>query len=203
MSLWTSAALRLAKPGALACLFTDWRQLPTTTDALQAGGWIWRGIAPWDKGSSRPMLGGFRNQCEFVVWGTAGPRDPEARRCHAGVLRTPIVRDRDHIAQKPEEVMRWLTGAAPPGGLVLDPFLGSGTTARAAVDLGLRVIGIESDEAYCEVAAERMATLTLDVGPMAVPGLVDPADALAPDEWPDPSLFDQPDLDDPAPEVLV
>ena len=39
-ALWLSECLRVAKPGAPICLFTDWRQLPTTTDALQAGGWV-------------------------------------------------------------------------------------------------------------------------------------------------------------------
>ena len=45
--LWLSECLRIVRPGGIACLFTDWRQLPTTTDALQAGGWVWRGIAAW------------------------------------------------------------------------------------------------------------------------------------------------------------
>jgi site-specific DNA-methyltransferase (adenine-specific) len=41
VSLWMAAASMVAKPGAVAALFTDWRQLPTTTDALQSGGWVW------------------------------------------------------------------------------------------------------------------------------------------------------------------
>ena len=48
-ALWCSELLRIARPGSPIALFTDWRQLPTTTDALQAGGWVWRGIVPWDK----------------------------------------------------------------------------------------------------------------------------------------------------------
>lgn len=198
VSLWASAALRIANPGAVAALFTDWRQLPTTTDALQAGGWVWRGIAPWDKGTSRPLLGGFRNQCEFVVWGTNGPRDPgDDPRCHAGLFRQPIVRDRAHIAQKPVETMRWLLGTCPPGGLVLDPFIGSGTTLRAAADLGLRSLGIETKEEYCEIAAQRMQALSLDLGPVETPGIIPPGpDPAAMADTVAPSLFDQPE--DPA-----
>ena len=72
-TLWLGEALQKAKPGAAIACFTDWRQLPTTTDVVQAGGWIWRGIVPWDKGTShRPTEGRFSAQCEYIVWGSAG-----------------------------------------------------------------------------------------------------------------------------------
>lgn len=53
--------------------------------------------------------------------------------------------------------MRWLLRLAAPGAVVLDPFMGSGTTLRAAKDLGLSAVGIESDERYCEIATRRLA----------------------------------------------
>lgn len=46
-SLWMAAAYRSANPGAIIACFTDWRQLPVTTDAVQCGGWVWRNLATW------------------------------------------------------------------------------------------------------------------------------------------------------------
>src|SRR5437763_1983588 len=47
-SLWLAECWRTSRVGGSCLVFTDWRQLPTMTDAVQAGGWIWRGIIPWD-----------------------------------------------------------------------------------------------------------------------------------------------------------
>ena len=63
-----------------------------------------------------------------------------------------------HPTQKPVALMKWvLTLRWTPNGLILDPFMGSGTTLRAAKDLGRKSIGIEIEEKYCEIAAKRMA----------------------------------------------
>jgi site-specific DNA-methyltransferase (adenine-specific) len=61
-----------------------------------------------------------------------------------------------HPTQKPEALINRIIGANV-GDLILDPFMGSGTTLRSAKDMGRRAIGIELDERYCEVAAKRMA----------------------------------------------
>jgi site-specific DNA-methyltransferase (adenine-specific) len=63
-----------------------------------------------------------------------------------------------HPNQKPLKLMRWCIERAkvPHGGLILDPFAGSGTTLRAAKDLGRRCIGIEIEEKYCAIAANRL-----------------------------------------------
>lgn len=158
-ALWLSEALRITKPGGVALLFTDWRQLPATTDAIQSGGWVWRGIAPWVKRSYRPQSGRLAAQCEYVVWGSSGamPVDHTAP-IHPGFFEANPPRDREHITQKPLEVMRDLVKIVPLGGVVLDPFMGSGTTGVAAINEGRRFVGAEMTEHYAEVAERRIRT---------------------------------------------
>lgn len=66
-------------------------------------------------------------------------------------------RRNDHPTVKPIDLMRWLCRlVTPPGGVILDPFLGSGTTALAALDEQFRIIGIDMDPHYIEVAKYRL-----------------------------------------------
>lgn len=62
-----------------------------------------------------------------------------------------------HPTQKPLDVMKWCILQAGDVKTILDPFAGSGTTGRAAKDLGRQAVLIEREEKYCEIAAKRMA----------------------------------------------
>jgi site-specific DNA-methyltransferase (adenine-specific) len=64
---------------------------------------------------------------------------------------------RVHPTQKPLVLMRWCIALFSEARTILDPFMGSGTTLRAAKDLGRKAIGIEIEERYCEIAARRLA----------------------------------------------
>lgn len=159
LSLVLAQCYRLTRPGGAALVFTDWRQLPTTTDALQAAGYTWRGIAVWHKPIARPQPGRLRQDCEFIVWGSNGAmipgNDPVYLPGHFTGSQ-PRGKDRKHITQKPEDVMRQLVRIVPAGGTVLDPFTGSGTTGAAALTEGRRFIGIEGSAQYAAVARERL-----------------------------------------------
>ncbi len=129
---------------------------------VQAGGWVWRGIAPWTKKFGRPVPGRFTNAAEYVVWGSSGPMaERDAYTCGAFECSPPSGDVREHVAQKPLGVMHWIISATEPGAIVLDPFIGSGTTLVAAKDLGHQAIGVESDERYCEMAARRLGQTVL------------------------------------------
>ena len=165
-ALWLDEALRVVKPGGVACLFTDWRQLPSTTDALQAGGWIWRGIVPWHKPASRPQAGRFTASCEYVVWGSNGPMPVDyAAAVLPGFYSAMPPREREHITQKPVDVMRSLVRIAPEDGVILDPFMGAGTTGVAAVLERRRFVGVEKLAAHCETSERRIREAALQPVP--------------------------------------
>ena len=159
-SLWLAEAWRATCESGVAVVFADWRMLPTMTDAFQAGGWVWRGVVPWHKPAARPQLGRFTQSCEFAIWGSKGPLPLERGVPVLPGLLTSIPvpgREREHLTEKPLSVMRELVRIASPGGLVVDPFAGSGTTGVAAVLEGRRFVGFELSEEYSAIARRRLA----------------------------------------------
>jgi DNA modification methylase len=70
--------------------------------------------------------------------------------------------NKGHPTEKPLNLMRWCMNQSRIEGLVLDPFMGSGTTLVAAKELNRRAIGIEIEEKYCEIAAKRLAQEVFD-----------------------------------------
>lgn len=164
MALWISEACRIVKKSGYILIFTDWRQLPLASDALQAGGFVWRGIVPWDKteAARSPHTGYFRHQCEYVVWGTRGVSTPAAwGGPWPGYIRLGVnLADKHHMTGKPTNLMRQLVQCVPPGGTVLDPFMGSGTTGVACRLEDRKFIGIEMDRGYYETAERRILQTT-------------------------------------------
>lgn len=64
----------------------------------------------------------------------------------------------DHPTVKPTDLMRWLCRlVTPPGGLILDPFMGSGSTGVAAVAEGFRFVGVDIERHHVEIAERRLA----------------------------------------------
>lgn len=86
--------------------------------------------------------------------------------CHTSYPQA-MAHTRQHPTQKPLDLMVWCLEFFPKAETILDPFMGSGTTLRAAKDLGRKAIGIELEERYCEIAAKRMAQTVLPWGESA------------------------------------
>lgn len=163
--LWMGEAWRVVKPGGWLMVFTDWRQLAATVTAVEMAGWVTRGIVVWVKPSPRPAPNRFSQSCEFVVTGTKGQTAnyviDEATQYPAGVWTGSAPTDRVHMTQKPVELIRHLMRVVPPGGSVLDPFLGSGTTLEAGQLSGIHVDGVDISDEWMDWATARVAQLPL------------------------------------------
>lgn len=85
-----------------------------------------------------------------------------------GMIREPGAQRGDHPTQKPLEVMKWAISHLPaPADIILDPFMGSGTTGVAALQLGRRFIGVEKSPVFFEAACRRLREANGDdVGPL-------------------------------------
>jgi site-specific DNA-methyltransferase (adenine-specific) len=157
-SLWLSACLALVHPAGVAAVFTDWRQIALTIGALQSGGWVYRGIAHWHKPNGRPIQGRYANVCEYIAWGTNGPRPLDALDGKAlpGHWTAVAPSDRQHMTQKPLCVMDGLVAIVKSGQTIIDPFMGSGTTGVACAGSGRRFIGVEACVEYFDIACKRI-----------------------------------------------
>lgn len=157
--LWLRRCRDISTPGAPICAFADWRQLPTLTDAVQAAGFVWRGVTVWDKTEgARPQMGRFRAQAEYIAWGSNGPMpaDPSVG-VLPGVYRFPVLqRDKHHLTGKPSDLMTNIVRICRPNGVVLDPFMGSGSTAVGCIRAGRKFIGCDVDPDNVAITIERV-----------------------------------------------
>lgn len=170
-SLWFSAWYRevsrtLRHTGAMWS-FANWRTLPVVMRAALDAGLPVTSLMVWDKewiGPGGPQ--GLRPSYEICAL-LAHPGFAIPNRGIPDVWRHKVGshKPNGHPAEKPaalmERIMR--ASAVPPGGLVLDPFVGSGTTAMAAKGMGLRCVAIEAEEKWCEVAASRLSQDSFDL----------------------------------------
>jgi len=178
---WLTAIKRVMKPNATLFVIGSYHNIFRVGAALQDEGfWILNDII-WRKANPMPNFRGrrFTNAHETLIWATksaeakaytfnyealkAANEDCQLRSDWFFPLCTGAERLKDasgrktHPTQKPEALVgRVLLSASRPGDVVLDPFLGSGTTGAVAKRLGRRFVGIERDPLYAEAARARI-----------------------------------------------
>ena len=158
-----SHAARLCRSWVIA--FTDIESANVWRDELISTGLDYVRTGAWIKLGAMPQITGDRPGCGLEAIVIA--HQPGRKRWNGGgshaVWQYPIVLNRGgntprvHPTEKPLHLMRDLVAQfSNPDDLILDPFMGSGTTLRAAKDLGRRAIGIELSEEYCQIAVRRL-----------------------------------------------
>lgn len=139
-------------------------------DALRADGWILRQTVMWKKGAAvePPRRDRPATSHEYVFLFVKRPRpemprDPGEPWWHSSVWSIANDGDGSHSAMMPLELARrCIIAGCKEGELVLDPFLGSGTVALAARNLGRRSVGIDLSPDSCVTAARRTQQLSLE-----------------------------------------
>ena len=181
---WLSACRRVLKPSGALWVIGSYHNIFRVGAILQdLGFWVLNDVV-WRKSNPMPNFRGrrFTNAHETLIWASMGPKarytfNYEAMKAlnedlqmrsdwlfpicsGAERLREDCGR-KTHPTQKPEALLhRILLAASNPGDVVLDPFLGSGTTAVAAKRLGRAFVGIEREANYAEAAKARLAALS-------------------------------------------
>ena len=142
--------------------FTDWRMTPTVYGMLEAHGFRVNHCLVWAK-SHFGMGCYWRNQYENIVFASAGQPNEMLDRGRGSVLMSKAVSNegRNHPTEKPTDLLEQIITAVSSD-LILDPFLGSGTTCYCAKKLNRYSIGIEIEEKYCEIAARRCSQEVMD-----------------------------------------
>ncbi len=139
---------------AFPCLF--WGANHFAGSLPPGGSWL-----AWDKSVGQGPADSFAD-CEFAWCSVSGIKRNVCRHLWKGVIRERAGENdgpRLHPTQKPFGLMRWAISLLdlPPDSLILDPYMGSGSTGVAALKMGHRFLGIEIDPTYFRVAQRRLA----------------------------------------------
>lgn len=158
-SAWYRKADRLLRHNGAMWSFCNWRSMPVVMRAAMDAELPITSTLVWDKqwigpGGSQGLRPAYEMACLFAKPDFAIPDRgvPDVWQHKTGGHKP-----NGHPAEKPVDLMRRIIRVSANAGLVLDPFMGSGTTVVAAQAEGVRAIGIEAEEKWCEVAAKRLA----------------------------------------------
>jgi site-specific DNA-methyltransferase (adenine-specific) len=147
--------IRVCRMGAHAYVFTDWRQYTNLVTAWESKGWTLRGVIVWDKNRGGAMGSFWRNNHEWIAIFTKGKPAPLPDGSFFNTWRGSKKQGGFHPTEKPVGLLEYIIRAVD--GIVLDPFMGSGTTGVACAKLHRGFVGIEQDEVYFEIAKSRIA----------------------------------------------
>lgn len=156
-------AARVLKIGGGMLCFSRWDVQQIFIKAMELAGLTVKNVLVWDKKThtSGDLKGDFGARYETIIFATKGRYLLPGKRPE-NLLVCPAINSHYiiHPNQKPVELIKQLIEqTTKPDELILDPFMGIGTTCQAAIETGRRSIGIELDERYFDIAVERCKSI--------------------------------------------
>lgn len=163
---WLAEFQRVLKPTGNLFAFTSYNMLGRWHDAYDPAFDVFQFMV-WHKTNPVPKIrkAGFLNSCELLVcvWNNGHTWNFGNQRDMHNFIESPIcmgkerLREPKHPTQKPLKILRrFIEIASNPGDVVLDPFMGVGSTGVAALELERRFVGFEADATYFEAARQRI-----------------------------------------------
>lgn len=155
---WLNLIPAVLRDDAQVYIFSNDRNLNIARAAAEAAGLQFHRLLVWDKRAALPNRW-YQQTCEFVLFMRKGKafmiNDPSSK-----ALQSIFQRDEsDHPTEKPVNLCQlYIENSTKRGGVVLDPFMGSGTTGVAAIRSGRRFVGIELTQQWFDVACKRIET---------------------------------------------
>ena len=164
LSELAALSYKALRRGGTTIIWYDLWKLSYLADEMRDAGFKQLRVVTWEKTNPVPLnqsVNYLSNGREVAVLGVKVGKPTFNAKYHIGTYRYPIPRDggkRLHPTQKPLRLFKQLVEThSRPGDLVVDPFLGSGTTAVAALQQGRRFIGGDLEEEYVRVAQDRVS----------------------------------------------
>jgi DNA modification methylase len=143
-------------PNGDAVVMTSDREMQNARGAMEAAGFGFHRVLVWDKGAVTPNRW-FMPNCEFAIYGYKGKAQRITDANAQQLVKVPHRDETEHQTEKPVPLMQgWMHQCSRPGSLVIDPFMGAGSSAVAAARLGRRFIGIEIQRQWFDVACARV-----------------------------------------------
>lgn len=159
--LWFKEMFRVLKSGSAVYIFCNWDSYSEMRSYVNNVGFKLKTPIVWDKGNCGmgDLKGDYGNQTEIIIYAVKGRhklnggRDRNIVKC-----QRPADAYRLHPTQKPEDLISFLMKKSSfPGDIILDMFLGSGTTVNVCQSIDRKFIGIEKDKKYYDIAIQRIA----------------------------------------------
>lgn len=164
---WIKYAVELLKPSGNIIIFNAWRNMGEIAAELEKCGCMVKEMIQWQKSNPMPRNRDrlYVTSCEFAIWATKGKGwtfNRQRNNFENTIFTYPIVcgKGRLHPTQKPIMLIEDLIKIhSNEGEVVLDPFMGSGTTAEAALNTGRKFIGYEIDENFYKISCNRIKNI--------------------------------------------